>query len=83
MTSAEQMGYNVGMAAYVVSLDWDEEASRWYAINDEIPIMLEDDSLDALIRRTRLAAPELLEMNGADVATASLLFKMEPQAVAV
>jgi len=71
------------MVAYVVSLSWDEEAFRWYALNDEIPIMLEDDSLDALMRRVKLAAPELLELNGANDATVGLYFKMEPQAVAV
>jgi len=66
----------MSMATYVVSLDWDLEASKWYALNDEISIMLEDYSLDALIRRVKLAAPELLELNGAsDAATASLFFK--------
>ena len=52
------------MNEYLVSLDWDAETARWYALNDDIPIMLEDASLDALIYRVKLATPELLELNG-------------------
>ena len=69
------------MIEYVVSLDWDEETSRWYALNDDIPIMLEDTSLDTLIHRVKLAAPELLELNGKPHTDIHLLFKMEAQAV--
>ena len=69
------------MDTYTVSLDWDGEASKWYALNDNIPIMLEDASLDVLMRRVRQAAPELLELNGKPFASAGLLFKMEAQAV--
>ena len=69
------------MGTYTVSLDWDEEAAKWYAINEEIPIMLEDASLDMLIRRVKMAAPELLELNGKLPAASGLLFKMEAQAV--
>jgi hypothetical protein len=45
-------------------LDWNDEAAKWYALNDDIPIMLEDTSLDTLIGRVKLATPELLELNG-------------------
>ena len=69
------------MTEYIVSLDWDEETGRWYALNDDIPIMLEDASLDALIRRVNLATPELLELNGKPHTDIHLLFKMEAQAV--
>jgi len=44
---ARKVEYNMGMNTYTISLDWDGEASKWYALNDDIPIMLEDASLDA------------------------------------
>jgi len=52
------------MNEYIVSLGWDLNAAKWYALNDDIPIMLEDVSLDTLISRVKLATPELLELNG-------------------
>jgi hypothetical protein len=39
------------MNKYTVFLSWDDEASKWYALNDDIPIILEDASLDTLIGR--------------------------------
>jgi len=75
------ISYTIVMTKYTVSLDWDEEAAKWYALNDEIPIMLEDASLDMLMQRVKLAAPELLEMNGKPHVDVYLLFKMESQAV--
>ena len=69
------------MIEYTISLDWDEEASKWFAMNDDIPIMLEDASLDKLISRVKLAAPELLELNKKPYAEIHLLFKMEAQAI--
>jgi hypothetical protein len=66
---------------YTVLLNWDDEASKWYALNDDIPIILEDASLDTLIDRVKLAAPELLELNGKPHADIHLFFKMERQAV--
>ncbi|MDR1972814.1 MAG: DUF1902 domain-containing protein [Treponema sp.] len=69
------------MTEYTVLLAWDEEAGKWYAQNDEIPVILEDVSLDTLIRRVKLASPELLEINGKPHADIRLLFKMEVQAV--
>jgi len=69
------------MNEYIVSLDWDEEAAKWYALNDDIPIMLEDTSLDTLIGRVKLATPELLELNGKPHADIHLHFRMETQAV--
>jgi hypothetical protein len=69
------------MTEYTVVLNWDDEAHRWYALNDDIPIMLEADSLDTLIERVKLATPELLELNGKPHADIHLLFKMETQAV--
>jgi hypothetical protein len=69
------------MNEYTVLLTWDDEASKWYALNDDIPIILEDASLDTLIDRVKMAAPELLELNGQPHEGIHLLFKMERQAV--
>ena len=51
------------MSAYTIQLSWDDEAEVWLAINEEIPLALESDSLDKLIERVKLAAPEIIEMN--------------------
>ena len=69
------------MNEYAVFLNWDEEAQRWYCTSEDIPgLILESDSLDALVERSRHAAPELLELMRHDVANASLLFKAERHA---
>ena len=54
------------MTEYTVKMTWREESSVWIAVNDEIPIALESESFDTLVKRVKLAAPELLELNGAD-----------------
>jgi hypothetical protein len=69
------------MNEYTVSLGWDDEAGKWYAINNDIPIALEDASLDKLIRRVKLAAPEMLELNGMAASGVRLSFNMETMAV--
>jgi hypothetical protein len=69
------------MIGHTVLLTWDDEASKWYALNDDIPIVLEDASLDRLIDRVKMAAPELLELNGQPHRDIQLLFKMERQAI--
>ncbi|HCC37462.1 MAG TPA: hypothetical protein DEQ14_07510 [Treponema sp.] len=51
------------MNEYTIEIAFDEEAEKWYAINDDIPIALEDYSLDELMRRVKLAVPEMLEIN--------------------
>jgi hypothetical protein len=51
------------MTEYIVLLTWDDEASVWVAENDDIPIALESPSLDTIMERAKLAAPELLELN--------------------
>ena len=53
---------------------FDDEAQKWYARNDEIPIILEDYSIDALINRIKLAAPEMLEINNMPHAGIQLIF---------
>ena len=69
------------MDEYSITIAFDEEAQKWYAQNDDIPIILEDDSIDALIDRVKLAAPEMLEINNMPHAGFHLTFKMEAQAV--
>ncbi|MCL2211585.1 MAG: DUF1902 domain-containing protein [Treponema sp.] len=69
------------MNEYTVTLTFDDEAQKWYALNDEIPIILEDSSLETLINRVKLAVPEMLEINNLPKTDIYLTFKMEPQAV--
>jgi hypothetical protein len=69
------------MNEYVIKLTWDDEARVWIAINDEIPIILESGSLDALIERVKIATPEMLELNGREYKNVQLLFKAERLAV--
>ena len=51
------------MNEYRVDFFWDDEANVWIASCDEIPLALEDGSLDKLMYRVKIAAPELIEMN--------------------
>jgi len=69
------------MNEYTVTIAFDDEAQKWYAQNDDIPILLEDGSLDELISRVKLAAPEMLKINNIPHAGARLVFKLEAQAV--
>jgi len=69
------------MNEYEILIAFDDEAQKWYAQNDDIPIILEDNSLDVLLYRVKLAVPELLEINNKPHAGVHLLFKMEAQAV--
>jgi len=62
-------GIIVNMEEYTITIAFDEEASVWYALNDDIPIALESDSIDVLIERVKLAVPELLELNGKNKAS--------------
>ena len=48
---------------YTVNFLWDDEAEVWIAICDDIPLTLESESLDDLINRVRLAAPEIIKLN--------------------
>ncbi|MCL2128051.1 MAG: DUF1902 domain-containing protein [Treponema sp.] len=68
---------------YSVVIAFDDEAKKWYAQNDDIPIILEDDSLDKLINRVKLAAPEMLEINNMPRKGVKLSFEIEPQSVAI
>ena len=52
------------MSEYMINLTWDKKSAVWVAINDDIPIALENGSLDALILQVKQAVPEMLEANG-------------------
>jgi hypothetical protein len=71
------------MEEYTITITFDEEAAVWYALNDDIPIALESNSLDVLIERVKLAVPELLELNGKNYNHTVLHFTMEREAVLV
>ena len=71
------------MCEYMVNIIFDDEAQKWYAQNDDIPIILEDYSIDELINRVKLAVPEMLEINNMPHTGAHLVFKMETQTVMV
>jgi hypothetical protein len=71
------------MNEYIIELLYDDEIQKWYAQNKEIPIILEDFSLDTLINRVKIAVPEMLEINNLPKTDIYLAFKMEPQAVMV
>jgi len=69
------------MDEYTVNIAFNDEAQKWYARNDDIPILLEDFSIDALISRVKLAVPEMLEINNMPHVGIHLLFRMETQAI--
>ncbi|MCL1993414.1 MAG: DUF1902 domain-containing protein [Spirochaetes bacterium] len=62
------------MPGYKIKVAFDEEARRWYALNDAIPIALEDDALETLVQRVRAAVPEMLELNGKEHENVQLVF---------
>ena len=47
----------------IINMKWDPEANVWVAVNDDIGLVLESGSYDALVERVRYATPELLELN--------------------
>jgi len=60
---------------YNIEVNWDDEAGVWCAVCDDIPLAMESNSFDALIARVKIAAPEILEMNGVLDKGAKLCFK--------
>jgi hypothetical protein len=68
------------MTAYTVLLTYDDEARVWIAENDDIPIVLESGSLDLLMERVRVAAPEILELNGKEFKDVYLNFTTKRRA---
>jgi hypothetical protein len=62
------------MNEYTILLTYDDEARVWIAENDDIPMVLESGSLDVLMERVRVAAPEILEINGKEFKDVYLSF---------
>jgi len=60
---------------YNIDVNWDEDAGVWYAVCDDIPLAMESNSFDALVARVKIAAPEILEMNGLLDRSAKLYFR--------
>ena len=53
------------VVSYRIDLPWDGEANVWIATSDDVPgLVLESDSVDALIEKLKYAIPELIELNG-------------------
>lgn len=48
---------------YTVKLKWDDDAKVWIATNDDIGLVLESESYDALVEKVYISVPELLELN--------------------
>jgi len=69
------------MDEYIVTISFDDDSQKWYAQNDDIPILLEDWSVDTLMERVKIAVPEMLEINNMPHTRFHLLFKMETEAV--
>ena len=60
--------------SYDIAVNWDEEAGVWCAVCDRIPIALESHSFDALVARVKIAAYEILDMNGKITENTQLCF---------
>jgi hypothetical protein len=47
-----------------IKLLWDDESDRWYTKTNDVPGMaLDSGSIDALIEKVRMVAPDMLEAN--------------------
>jgi len=60
---------------YNIDVNWDGDACVWYAICNDIPLALESNSFDSLIVRVKIAAHEILKLNGKLDETVQLCFK--------
>ena len=50
---------------YEVEARWDSEVGVWVAESEDIPgLVAEAESLNALVEKIRVLAPELFELNG-------------------
>ncbi|MBP3805496.1 MAG: DUF1902 domain-containing protein [Oribacterium sp.] len=56
-----------------INITWDEEASVYIAVCDEIGLALESESYDNLIKRVMDAVPELIEFNKINCTSYSFL----------
>ncbi len=63
---------------YVIHFTWDDDAAVWIATSDDVPgLVLESGSFDALLERTRVAVPELLELDNSVSSPLNLTFVSE------
>ena len=65
------------MAEYKINFMWDDEASVWVAICDELPLALEHGSFDALVEKVKIAAVEIHELNYGEVRVPNFLIQAE------
>ena len=64
------------MKECTVKLIWDD--GIWYTkADEELGIVLESSSFDALIERVRIAVPEMLELNCGYKVEVQLIFEVE------
>ena len=52
------------MKVYPVSVTWDCHGEVWCAVCERIPLVLEGSSFDELIEKVKVAAVQLIELNG-------------------
>lgn len=61
-----------------IRFSWDDDARVWIATSDDVPgLVLESESFDALLERTRYAVPELLTLNSSPIKPLNLTFISE------
>lgn len=48
---------------YIINILWDREANVWVATNDILGLALESSTIEVLIARVKVAAPELISLN--------------------
>jgi Domain of unknown function (DUF1902) len=64
---------------FVVSIVQDAETRCWIGTSDDIPLATEAPTLDQLIERVWLVAPEVAELNGIPARDLRLRFVMDTQ----
>lgn len=67
---------------FVVSVFQDADTHQWIGTSDDIPLATEAATIDELIERVWLIAPEVAELNGLSVRDMRLRFVMDTQPVA-
>jgi len=60
------------MNEYDVLFLWHDEGQVWTAENDEIPFIIQEKTLERLMKRVPGVAAEMLEINGKDCKNANL-----------
>jgi len=60
---------------YMIDVNWDDAAGVWFAVCDDIPLTLESNSFDALIKRVKNVAYEILPLNNQSTEAVKLCFK--------